>query len=766
MSWHDTHGPLFHATASRILPMPHSVLTPAAAVSIVLLAIACLHSRAIAIAARVDTGDRMPISTIRRMPLDKIALRPAVQVRGVVTQRQAATLIVQDGTGGIYVNFEFAAEEGVWQGEPGGPIEARVGTEIEVDGIVDPGGFSPALMPSAVRLMGPAALPPPRTTDVEHFFSGADDCERVQIEAIVHGVQPVTIAGRRDAAEGTDRVPLSLERDGRLFEVLIHPHALPTPPESLIDATVRVTGPPVALFNTRGEFLIPLMWIDEPENFAVVVPPRAPPFAAPFVPIERLGKFRADPLGNHVFRTVGTVTHATASDFIYLQSDAIGVRVATRARTSVRTGDKVEVAGFLDRSGRVCGIADAEVRVVSHGSPPAPIDVTPDEMERTNSAASGRNLMARPGDFEGCLVRFTAQVVNLQTTPEGGIVVMTAGHSSVIARLPGADMSALASLDPGTQVRITGVGQMGWQSEWTTGRSARPLARPTQVTLLLRSVHDIEVITPAPFWTSRRLFIVTAAIATVLLGSLAWVALLRRQVASQLDIIEDKLRCEAVAGERRRIAREFHDTLEQSLAGVAMQLDAASRRLGNEESRTVIREQRKLIGRLQTEARDFLWDLRDSFGEESDLGTALATQAAALATLSETAIRLDVGAGLPTLAPEVQHDVIRIVREAVLNAFRHAEAKNIDIVSTANLSGREGSRFASVTVAVEDDGCGFDVGARSALPGHYGIRGMIERAERIDAQVTITSSSGHGTKVRIHLPFCKKEGDGVGAKAT
>lgn len=748
----------------KVWQMTLSVLNRAAAVALATLAIAGCALQLPAIARTTNTDGGMPIAAIRRLPAHELDARPAVRVRGIVTQRQARTLIVQDDTGGIFVNFEFASEEGVWRGEPNGPVEVQVGMAIELDGFVDPGGFSPALMPSAVRVLGPAALPEPRTTDFANFFSGADDCERIEIEALVRAVQPDAAADRRDRTEGDEYVALSLAHDGRPFEVRIVSSASPIPPESLINATVRVTGPPVALFNTRGEFLMPLIWIDQPEGLALVAKPQTPPFEAPFIPLERLGKFRTDPLWNHVIRTEGTVTHAAAGSYVYLQSGAIGVRVATRTEAAIRPGDRIEAAGFLDRSGRVCGVADAQVRILRHGVPPAPLDITPDEIATANVSASDRNLMAKPGDFEGCLVRFSARVIGVQTTPEGAIVVMTSGQSSVIARLPEADMRAVGELEPTAEVRVTGIAQLGWQNEWANGRSARPLARPTQMTILLRSFDDIEVTRPAPFWTSRRLSVATAVTAAVLMGSLAWVALLRRQVALQLDVIEDKLRCETVAGERRRIAREFHDTLEQSLAGVAMRLDAACRRLGDDESRVVLREQRQLIGRLQSDAREFLWDLRDSLGEGSDLATAIAAQTAVLAPLSETSVQLDVEASELHLKTEFQHDVIRIVREAVLNAFRHAEAKNVRIVVAKSITGKNGGpRTEVITLTIEDDGCGFDVADRCEVPGHYGIRGMTERAERVGAQLTITSRRGHGTKVRLMLPLAS---DGAGRKRT
>jgi signal transduction histidine kinase len=721
-----------------MLPMAQPT---AAALTLWALSIGCVFASPADAGPAAEAGGLTPIGTIRKLPFDELSARPAARVRGVVTQRWSAALILQDHTGGIYVDFEFARDEGVWAGEPGGPSGAGVGMEIEVEAVADPGGFSPMLMPSAIHVIGTAPLPQARVTDDAHFFTGADDCERIEIEAVVHGVEPGSAVGRVEDVAG--RLSMRLERGGRPFDVVVPASALPTPPDSLIDAVVRVVGAPVSSFNPRGEHQMPLVWIDDPENLIVVEPPTTPPFEAPLVPAERLGAFRNDPIWDHIIRTRGRVSYVEPGRVLYLQGSASGVRVATRSGLAIQPGDFVEVAGFIDRRHHVCGLTDALVRVVSHGEPPEPIDITPAEMQRVNALASERYLMAKPGDFEGCLVRFPAEVVDVQSSPVGAIVLMAADSVSVIARMPDTVMPVLAALRVGTQVRVTGIGQLGWQGERARGSAVRPITRPTHLTLQVRSANDVEVIRPAPYWTKQRLFVAVAVVATTLLVALAWAGLLRRRVAQQLEIIEDKLRCEAVAGERRRIAREFHDTLEQSLAGVAMQLDAAVRRIGDEESRVLIREQRQLIGRLQTEARDFLWDLRDSLGDAGDLATALATQAAALATLADTPLRLDVARNLPRLPSEVQHHVIRIVREAVLNSFRHSRAGSVSVIAAAGGPG-QGTSSSTLVVSVEDDGCGFDV-------GHYGIRGMQERAERIDARMTITSSQSQGTVVRMTL---------------
>ena len=93
----------------------------------------------------------------------------------------------------------------------------------------------------------------------------------------------------------------------------------------------------------------------------------------------------------------------------------------------------------------------------------------------------------------------------------------------------------------------------------------------------------------------------------------------------------------------------------------------------------------------------------------------------------------------------MQHHLLRIVREAVNNAVRHGAADQIDI--------RLGSERGRLSIEVVDDGSGFDVADRSELIGHFGIRGMRERARRIGADIAIWSSPGTGTTVCVGVPI-------------
>ena len=196
--------------------------------------------------------------------------------------------------------------------------------------------------------------------------------------------------------------------------------------------------------------------------------------------------------------------------------------------------------------------------------------------------------------------------------------------------------------------------------------------------------------------------------------------------------------------ERSRVAREMHDTLIQGCNGVAMLLEAESSSRGESGESTFLNLARTQLRDTVSSARDALWNLRQS---EADSGYIQRTLASIAAHASSTfGIPVDVlyqvrHGGLPASSA---HELMMIVREAVVNAGTHASPRRIII------SARGSSKQFSIEVA--DDGVGFDVGGLS-VPAldHYGIQGMQERATAIGALLEVNSTPGSGTVVRVSL---------------
>ena len=202
-----------------------------------------------------------------------------------------------------------------------------------------------------------------------------------------------------------------------------------------------------------------------------------------------------------------------------------------------------------------------------------------------------------------------------------------------------------------------------------------------------------------------------------------------------------------VSAERTRMAREIHDTLLQSLVGVALKFDVIAQ--GIERSPDAASQQlRTLRDDVQLyirEARQSIWDLRSPTLQSSDLVNALRETCESLGQ-NGSRCELQV-AGTPRRAGlRTEEQILRIAREAVMNAVRHAHATKIVV----NI------RFAasSITLIVSDDGCGFEAGVRHApAEGHWGLLDMRERASESGGHLSVESRPGRGTRVEAVLPL-------------
>jgi signal transduction histidine kinase len=204
----------------------------------------------------------------------------------------------------------------------------------------------------------------------------------------------------------------------------------------------------------------------------------------------------------------------------------------------------------------------------------------------------------------------------------------------------------------------------------------------------------------------------------------------------------------AVLGERNRIAREIHDTLAQGFVAVSVQLELLGRKLSGpvDGVRELLDQTRELVQDSLAEARRSIWDLRSHTVEGEDFASKLSKMATQVTSRTQVKVRLEVVGTYHALSAKIEDELLRIGQEAITNVVRHAEAKHIDI--GLNFDAKK------VRMIITDDGRGFvDHMAASGANGHYGLQGMRERAEQIGAELTVVSTPGGGTQVRVETPI-------------
>jgi ligand-binding sensor domain-containing protein/signal transduction histidine kinase len=200
----------------------------------------------------------------------------------------------------------------------------------------------------------------------------------------------------------------------------------------------------------------------------------------------------------------------------------------------------------------------------------------------------------------------------------------------------------------------------------------------------------------------------------------------------------------AVLAERNRIAREIHDTLAQGFVAVSVQLELISRMLSisTESAREQLKVATSVVQNSLSEARRSIWELRSQRPENEDLPARLSHIVQQVTSTSSVKVEFQVLGVYRPLPGDIENELLRIAQEALANVVRHANAKQISI--DLNFQPKK------LRMTIADDGRGFTREENSSGPdGHFGLKGMQERADQIDAELIVKSAPGHGTQVSV-----------------
>ncbi len=695
------------------------------------------------------------IGEVKALAPEEIRQGRAVRLRGVVTARLCRLFIMQDGEAGIFVYPRLARDEGVWKGDDDVFGSLSPGTEVEITGVTRQGGFAPVILPYAVTRLGKAPLPVAEPFNPARFFRGLDDCRRVEVRGVVQGYwkrPPLGLMLVLDANPGRFMARLPLEARDLC--------------EGLVEAEVRLQGVAMAAFNTRGELLMPSVFVNALSDLSVERPPRNTPFDAPKVPLREVGGFGSDLGGKFRLHVEGVVTYAERVPVSFLD-DAVwpysslqgvapelgcmffvhdgetGLRVQTRQPINLEPGDRVEVSGFVDRSRAVSGLCEAVVHQLGQEEPPRPFRVSAEQIVEANELALYNGVMAEPGDFDGALVTCEAMLTE-DLRMDNGTRVLKLKKSDVTfkATLRGARGVGLPALRAGSELSLTGIVVLDIWHPNILSTVTRP-----QVELLLRSADDVVVLRRPSWWTAPRLLAALAVLISVIFAGAVWVWLLHRRVRETTSRLTQEMhgRREAAVEfavtlrERNRLAANLHDTLLQTLGGIGFQLAACQK--GGAAARPQLDVARRMVNHASDELRNSVWTLRSLQAHGQRFGPALESMIERARGAGNAVVTGRIEGGFEDVSEFVGGNLLLVIQEALLNAQRHAACSQIQVSVR-----REGER---VAVEVRDDGRGFveEEVRGGARAGHFGLDVMRERAERLGGRLTIDSRPGGGTVV-------------------
>jgi signal transduction histidine kinase len=707
----------------------------------------CARSTAAAVATRpplTTAADAVALSA------EAAGMRLPIDVTGVVTAAEPGwrgQFFVQDATAGIFVeNLDAPAP--------------RPGDLVRVQGESHPGAFAPIISRPNWELIGTGELPAARAVSIEEVVAGVEDSQRVEIVGIV-----------RAASVVDDRLAVDLSVAG--YRLRIHAPAAPeTDPRSLVAARVRVRGTAATHYNTALRHLLSVaVYVPRAEDFTVLERETIDPFSRPAIPISTVAQYRHGSGSGQRVGIRGVLTLQRPGELMFLQDETGGIRVHTTTMDTFTPGTTLSAAGFIEYRDLLPLLVDAEIRPVDVASTAlAPLEVPFAELQR--------------GQHHGDRIRMRGRLLDRSSRPftrpdgapetvttwlvQGDDITFTVEHRSAPSSEP-------PSVGPaGSTIEIDGVCM---STVDTTGKLL-------SLALLLHDASDIRIVRRPSLLTPERLLAGVGVLSVVLVVTGSWLLTVSRKnaVLEQLvrerehaqralqdahDTLEQKvversnqLRVEmsarrtaevqfkAVLAERTRLARDLHDTLEQTLTGIALRLETAARLAPRDSvgSASQLQFSRNLLHQSQVELRRSIWDLRSRELERFDLGEALRHSAAHMVEAAGGLLDFRIH-GTRTRLPEIaEENALRVGQEALTNIVKHARATTVTIELVYAPE--------KLVLRVADDGTGFDLSvARSAAQGHFGLIGMQERAKRLGGTLEVASVADQGTTVTLELPL-------------
>ena len=491
----------------------------------------------------------------------------------------------------------------------------------------------------------------------------------------------------------------------------------------LLDAEVELTGT-VQRFSLWRKFLGCQMLFDnvaEGDSIKVVTPAPEDPFSA---------QPMTDASYPHRQTATGTVIAITGDSFFLRHADGL---------------IRVTVSGFAERNQFIPLMIEALWRSEpAKTAPPEPAtDIEARELFKSDTKGRASSSFHRYVDTAICgkTIRLVGRVESGRREthgPEG--FRLNCDGESVFVDMSGFAPDAINIPKPGAVISAAGL----CLADFDTSRNT---IFPSFLgfSIIPRTADDLQTIHDAPFWTIARLALMLALAVAVAIGFAIWSAALKvvstrrgRELAREQIL---SARAELKVEERTRLAVELHDSISQTLTGVALQIDAASGTEGD-GAKAFLSTARNMLASCRQELNGCLWDLRSRTFEEKDMTEAVQRTLTPHIGSANLSVRFNVPR--EKLSEGTAHAVLRIVRELGTNAAKHGHAKNIKIAGEFHDD--------AISFSVLDDGRGFDASAAPGpAQGHFGLQGIRERLNAFNGTMRCDSEPGCGAKFTVVL---------------
>jgi signal transduction histidine kinase/CheY-like chemotaxis protein len=430
------------------------------------------------------------LAAVRRLSPAEADSAYKVKARGVVTYADPDWhfIFVQDSTAGLFL------------GQVG--TTPRTGGEVEIEGLTSAGDFAPVVRAPQLRILGKGRLPKPKSISQETAYSGSQDSQWVQLDAIVHSANTEE-SGHESLEVLTTVGPVHVATSGISGAYL----------RSLVDAKLRLRGAFATVFNVRRQLIGLSLAVSRMEDILVVNPAPERPFDAPPTPIGELLSFSPDAKFSHRVKIRGSVT-LNLDNGTYVQDNTGGLLVASGA-TNTKIGDVVDAIGFVVPEGGYSPVLkDATIVKIGSGDLRSAQRVSPEAID---------------GRYDSQLVQVEAQLLSVVKGAKGRTLVLQSNSQTFNALIDnGGSLHELDDLAEGSLLNLTGVCNVDVNDVYRSMTQ-----EPDSFRLLLRSPADIRALSSSPWWTVRRALIVLVILLVAICLMLVWTTTLQSSVRNK-----------------------------------------------------------------------------------------------------------------------------------------------------------------------------------------------------------------------------------------
>lgn len=630
-------------------------------------------------------------------PYDEDAEPPQVELTATVTfVDTTGTVFLEDATGSTYLRATTRAKD-YWPGQV-----------LHIKGVQSKGLYIQGIQFAQVDILEQVKLPPAQKLTWQQMSSGAYHYQRVQLSGIVRSV---LLTGEHTAT-------LEIAIKDHIIELRID--QVNRPLQTLIDANINVEGLLAGAINDRAQLLYPYVRIASDADIKILTPAPEDPFSISLCSLKTLTAKPIDLDSQHRLKLEGVIHKIDVFDGYILNTEDGSILVKQDLPETFQTGDKVEMVGFPRMGAFSIYFENADSKHLNQHQ-----EIAPEIVEEKD---------VRNGSKNYTWISLKGQAVS--TPSSHGSFELKVGTTLVQVN---ASPEQVRNINYGTLLELSGIIRV--TEIFTKDYRAHPAAYELQVC----PDDSVHVIAAGPWLKIEHLQWGLGILTASASGFALWVFLLRRQVQRQLRLLQSKLEKELVMEERTRIAREFHDTLEQELAGSSIRLDTIKAVVADQRVKPMLEELRSLLVQMQHETRNFVFNLREQATKDVCFEENLRQLIAHLQATTSLPIRLEISDSNLMIPVFLQHHLLRITREAIHNAIKYAQPSEIRVqVSVEDKQ---------LHLKIIDDGVGFSSNPENLPAGHYGIIGLRERAAKIHAEVQILSNSNEGTTVSLTLPL-------------